>query len=96
MVVRYGKSTRSVRKILGSVYNELTKARRSPYLAGITDWKNTRTIVKRLVSSDDQMGISLEIGPEELPTEVVSVSEETTLDSGAPAPTEALLATGWI
>ena len=50
--------------------------------------------MKRLVSSDDQMGISLEIGPEELPTEVVSVSEETTLDSGAPAPTEALLATG--
>ena len=49
--------------------------------------------MKRLASSDDQMGISLEIGPEELPTEV-SVSEETTLDSGAPAPTEALLATG--
>ena len=55
MVVRYGKSTRSVTKILGSVYNELTKARRSPYLAGITDWKNTRTIVKRLAPSDDYL-----------------------------------------
>ena len=55
MVVRYGKSTRSVTKILGSVYNELTKARRSPYLAGITDWKNTRTIVKRLAPSDEYL-----------------------------------------
>ena len=55
VVVRYGKSTRSVTKILGSVFNELTKARRSPYLAGITDWKNTRTIIKRLAPSDEYL-----------------------------------------
>jgi len=55
VVVRYGKTTRSVTKILGSLYNELTKARRSPYLAGITDWKNTRTIVKRLAPSDEYL-----------------------------------------
>ena len=42
-------------KILGSLYNELTKARRSPYLAGITDWINTRTIVKRLAPSDEYL-----------------------------------------
>ena len=53
VVVRYGKAMRSVTKILGSAFNEQTKSRRGPYEAGMTEWKNTRQIVKRLSPSDE-------------------------------------------
>ena len=55
MIVKYGKSTKETTKILGAVFNEITKARRSPFLHGVTDAKNTRTIVKRLAPSDDYL-----------------------------------------
>ena len=53
VVVKYGKAMRSVTKILGSAFNEMTKSRRGPYEAGMTEWKNTRQIVKRLSPSDE-------------------------------------------
>ena len=55
MVVRYGKAMRSVTKILGSAFNEMIKSRRGPYEAGMTEWKNTRQIVKRLSPSDEYL-----------------------------------------
>ena len=42
-------------KILGAVFNEMSKSRRAPYLQNITMVKNTRSIVKRLPPSDNYL-----------------------------------------
>ena len=52
MITHFGKQGQSATKILGAVFNEMSKARRAPFLQGITQVKNTRAIVKRLQPSD--------------------------------------------
>ena len=42
-------------KILGAVFNEMSKSRRAPYLQNFTMVKNTRSIVKRLPPSDNYL-----------------------------------------
>ena len=46
---------RSITKILGSAFNEMIKSRRKPYEDGMTEWKNTRQIVKRLAPSSEHL-----------------------------------------
>ena len=52
MVIPFGKQSQSSTKVLAALFNEMTKARRAPFLQGITQVKNTRAIVQKLPPSD--------------------------------------------
>ena len=54
-VVKYGKANGMAVKILGAIFNEMSKSRRALYLQNITLVKNTRSIVKRLPPSDSYL-----------------------------------------
>ena len=52
MITHFGKQSQSATKVLGAAFNEMSKARRAPFLQGVTQVKNTRAIVKRLQPSE--------------------------------------------
>ena len=52
VITHFGKQSQYATKVLGAAFNEMSKARRAPFLQGVTQVKNTRAIVKRLQPSE--------------------------------------------